>query len=82
MTLARLLVRAHVSRYKRTLFFGGCELKGTVLLVPDADRAASLTRLFLPTLQTFLPALEIRHAAGLSALKGTAPLFRATPEDV
>ncbi len=71
MTLARLLVRARVSRYKRTLFFGGCDLKGTVLLVPDADRAASLTRLYGETLQSVLPGLEIRSTPGLSTFKAS-----------
>ncbi len=39
------------SAYKRDLWFGDCVLVKSIILVPEADRADSLRRLFLGKLQ-------------------------------
>ena len=72
MTLARLLARAGVSRYKRSLFFGECLLVDSRLLVPDPDRAASLDRLYGDVLRQVLPALTIVHEPHAGTLKADA----------
>lgn len=76
VTLARLLARAHVSRYKRTLFFGECQLVDTRLLVPEQDRAESLERLYGDSLRQVLPGLTIHHEPHAGLLKKEAFTLR------
>lgn len=67
MTLPRLLTLAGVPRYVHGLWFGGCVLEKTILLVPDAQLLASLDRLYLAQLQQVLPGLRLQLVAPVTA---------------
>jgi hypothetical protein len=61
VTLSALLTRAQISRYEQWLWFRGCSLEKTVILVPDDPAlAASLTRCWLPQIRQVLPLCTIR----------------------
>jgi hypothetical protein len=59
LTLADLLARAHVTKWDCAVWFRGCTLKGTVLIVPDRDAASFIRNCFLPQLREQMPELEL-----------------------
>jgi hypothetical protein len=61
VTLRQLLDRACIGRYAQHIWFRGCSLEKTVILVPDDPAlAASLTRCWLPQIRAVLPTCTIR----------------------
>jgi hypothetical protein len=60
MTLRELLTRALISRYEQWEWFRDCTLEKTIILCPDKQLQASLTRCWLPQIQKVMPGCEVR----------------------
>lgn len=59
MTLCSLLDQALVKSWDRWTWFQDVMLVGDSLMVPDARRADTIRRCFLPKLQEFYPGLTV-----------------------
>ncbi len=59
--LERLLIASlGGSAYQRDLWFHGCSLVKHIVMVPDAQQAASIERLFLPYIRKSMSDCEVR----------------------
>lgn len=77
MTLRSLLDRALVKSWDRWTWFEDVALVGDSLMVPDARRADTITRCFLPALQEHYPGLTVTVVQpDPTTAKQTAPKVR------
>lgn len=75
--LERLLVKAGLgSPRERELWFGECRLKGSVVFVPEPERADSLRRCFLERLRGVLSDCQIQHGSFEPETKPTSTVYR------
>jgi len=84
MTLDQLLIRAEVRQYFRYLYFSGCTLQTSVLLVPDRALGETIARQFGADLRRVVSDLTIRvagpvtvHALPLSLKKSALKWHQA-----